>query len=320
MKIFYKRILSKKGLTLVEILVVLIVASVLLLCATGMLAPVNNLLNSVKSNAHMDTACDTITEFLRGSISKAEKVCVLPFPHATEEGYNLPSGTLRPEHEALNQKYNEYRNNLKFGEEIRALVFVNNYKEDFRLYDFGTICKINEDGTLTNIKDLNWGLNSGLLDTFSQLISQRDGGGGTENGPGAKPWNEFHKFDAFKEEFYSIIPTDQGNGHSYQVAFEWNGGDYFKISIQVFKRNGDWVFSNWNGKRPVFKVLPSFEPTNQINTLSFKILKNGSVDSETAEQINSISADETTIELITDADGKTTQDGVVFLYVVNTTF
>ena len=311
MKIFYKRILSKKGLTLVEILVVLIVASVLLLCATGMLALVNNLLNSVKGNAHMDSMCNTANEYIRGMVEKASKISIMPYPHATETAYALPSD---PKIDALNNQYNDYRNALKAGEEIKAFAVMNNYPGDFRLYDFGTICKVNADGTKTNIVDLNWGLPSVDMQTFANLLSERDGGG---EGKGGKNWDDFHVFDAFNDEFYSN-DSPGGVGYSYQIAFETKTSDsetYLTIHSQIFKRTGQDEFDHWNGSRPVFKKFASFEPSNQIKSLSFRLL-NGKASFDKTDSVNSISADGTTIELVTDADGKLTQDGLVILYVV----
>ncbi len=314
MKIFYKRILNKKGLTLVEILVVLIVASVLLLCATGMLAPVNNLLNSVKGNAHMDAMCNTANEYIRGMVEKASKISIMPFPHATETAYALPSD---PKIDALNNQFNDYRNALNAGEEIRAFAVMNNYPGDFRLYDFGTICKVNEsDGTKTNISDLNWGLPATDMQTFADLLSERDGGGEDKGG---KNWNDFHKFDAFNDDFYSN-GAPGGAGYSYQVAFETktSGGDtYLTIHSQMFKRTGQDECDHRDGGRPVFKKYDSFEPSNQIKSLSFRLL-NGKASYDNTSDINSISADGTTIELVTDADGRLTQDGLVILYVVRT--
>ena len=74
MKKDIKRIFNKKGLTLVEILVVLLVSSIILAIAMNMMGPVNNLMNSVRSNAQMDMMCDSANEYIRGKIQAAESL------------------------------------------------------------------------------------------------------------------------------------------------------------------------------------------------------------------------------------------------------
>ena len=74
MKKLLKRLLNNKGLTLVELIVVMFLTSVILAIAMGLLVPVKNLMNSLKSNAHMDTVCATANEYIRGTLQTAEKV------------------------------------------------------------------------------------------------------------------------------------------------------------------------------------------------------------------------------------------------------
>lgn len=83
MKKRIKRLFNKQGFTLVEVLVVLIITSVLLLCATGMLTPVNRLLNTTKADAHLDAASNTINEYIRGTIQKAKYISIAPVGSAS---------------------------------------------------------------------------------------------------------------------------------------------------------------------------------------------------------------------------------------------
>lgn len=71
MKKLLKRLLSNKGMTLVELIVVLFVSSVILAIAGGLVAPVKELMKSLKSNAHMDTVCVTANEYIRGTVQAA---------------------------------------------------------------------------------------------------------------------------------------------------------------------------------------------------------------------------------------------------------
>ena len=71
MKKLMKRLLNNKGLTLTELIVALFLTSVILAIAVGMLAPVKDLMNTMKSNAHMDTISSTVGEYVRGTLQAA---------------------------------------------------------------------------------------------------------------------------------------------------------------------------------------------------------------------------------------------------------
>lgn len=77
MKKRLKCLLNKKGFTLVEVLVVLIVSSILILCATGMMRPVNGLLNTTKADAHLDAVNDTVNEYIRRTIQNAKYLNII---------------------------------------------------------------------------------------------------------------------------------------------------------------------------------------------------------------------------------------------------
>ena len=72
MKKRLKLLLSNKGMTLTELIVAMFLTSVILAIAVGMLAPVKNLMNTLKSNAHMDTISSTVDEYLRGTLHSAK--------------------------------------------------------------------------------------------------------------------------------------------------------------------------------------------------------------------------------------------------------
>lgn len=316
MKKFYKLLLSKKGFTLVEILVVLIVASILLICATGMLTPVNNLLNSVKGNAHMDATCDTINEYMRGTLEKAEKICIIPYSQID---------TLKSQWKTYTDSYNATN-----GYEVRAMGVMENYNGDFRLYDFGDVTVIN----------YSWGFNpsdpmitSSASDgtvpgnAFASLMKNRDGGGRWQKGLDG---HEFHWFDAFNEEFYSNGTMGQAN-NSYQIAFELNssgGTQYLTVSSQMFRRTGTNQFHSSSGGVNYFNTLATYEPTNQIKQMSFRLLNTSNATIEGANSVNTVdtTADGTKyIKLAPDPNAvlesdhsvhKQAQDGIVILYVV----
>lgn len=310
MKKRLKWIFGKKGLTLVEILVVLIVASVLLLCATGMLSPVNNLLNSVKGNAHMDTACNTVNEYIRGMLEKSEAVSIIPYSKFESTDTDVVD-EVRGQWKSYVDKYN-YKN----GYEVRAIGILENYNGDFRLYDFGKVNNIDYSwGTSFEIKTSADGVNPG--NAFVLLVRHRDGGSADNGGLNG---NDFHWFDAFNEEFYSNGVSGAVN-YSYEVAFESagktlnvdggsiNGVSHLTVNTQVFKRTG----KAYQGD------ILKFEPANQLKSISFKLL-NGNATLGLAENINTVETDASgtkTIKLpIDETSGKVTRDGLVVLYVV----
>lgn len=309
MKKGIRRLLNKNGLTLVEILVVLIVASVLLLCATGMLSPVNNLLNTVKSNAHMDAMCNSANEFIRGSLEKAEDISIILYPEKNAS----PDIKSAAEAKMANQ-WNIYSAKYKAsdGYRLKAIGVMINYNGDFRLYDFGDVTEIEYEWGWDSANQLQISSSANNGGAFTTLINDRDGAGRIHNG-----WDghEFHWFDAFNEDFYSNGASGNLN-YSYQLAFESKSqslGDgsissnYLRICSQIFKRKGNLYSTN------VDEQILSYEPANQMKTLSFKLL-NGTAN------ISSLS--DTSINNIVDIDGIKTIDissgmnGVVMLYVV----
>lgn len=71
MKNRLKRLLNNKGLTLAELIIVMFISAVIISVALGLLVPVKDMMNSTKSNAHMDTVNSTVNEYLRGTVQTA---------------------------------------------------------------------------------------------------------------------------------------------------------------------------------------------------------------------------------------------------------
>ena len=71
MKKRLKRLLSNKGMSLVELVVAMFLTTVIMAIAFGLFVPVTNLMNTMKSNAHMDTVSATVDEYLRGTLQTA---------------------------------------------------------------------------------------------------------------------------------------------------------------------------------------------------------------------------------------------------------
>ncbi len=73
---------SKKGTTLVEVLVAMFITSILVGIAFGMMTTETRLMNTVKSNAHLDAVCDTVNEYVRNCVSTAKRGAVYKFESA----------------------------------------------------------------------------------------------------------------------------------------------------------------------------------------------------------------------------------------------
>lgn len=327
MKKRFKRLLGKKGLTLVEVLVVLLVSSILLGCAIGMLSPVKRLLNSTRSNAHMDIMCDTVNEYLRGSIEKAEAVSIIMYPDSISTDYygdtddkayiDAADAKIKAAWKNYSEKYK-----ASDGYQLRALGIMQNYNNDFRLFDFGDVTTITYSwwGELpgTNPIELDSTSETDITagQTFLSLLDFRDGGGrdrSYESPPrSGLNGNEFGWFNAFNEDFYGNTLSGTNN-YGIQVAFEAVSGgsgdvDYMTVSTQMFKRTGD----KYSGD------TTTFEPVNQVKSLSFKMLNGNASVSSVTGNINRVETVDGAKQIVSvaNANGKTYNENVVILYVV----
>lgn len=324
-----KLLLRKKGFTLVEMLVVLVVSSILLGIAMGMLRPVTSLLNTLKGNAHMDAVSNTGNEYIRGCMEKAVAVSVVPYSKLND---------LKDSWKDFTTEYTKAD-----GYSVRAIGVMGNYNGDFRIYDFGEVNVIGGpdhpehtwtyDSSLGNPVSHNSAGESPAGTAFVTLIENRDGGGrdhyvwGDAQIYHGYDGNEFHRFDAFNEEFYSNGATGSLN-YSFEVAFEVKektitegdttvtGVSYLTIYSQIFKRTGN-LYSGDESEKKL-----KFEPANQIKSLSFKLF-NGTAKLDVSNDVNTVETDISgtkTIKLATDESGDVKRDGLVILYVVRDSY
>lgn len=177
MKKNIKRIFNKKGLTLVEILVVLLVSSIILAIAMNMMGPVNNLMNSVRSNAQMDMMCDSANEYIRGKIQAAESLKIY---RLTEQNMLPGSGGAVP---AVSDVY------------VIAVLNVKSSAStpEYRIFDFGRVASGDEIMTLINESVLNIGNAVDKYAVFNEAFYQ-DSSYAVEilNGESGKKWLEIH--------------------------------------------------------------------------------------------------------------------------------
>lgn len=301
MKNRFKHLLGKKGLTLVEILVVLVVSSILLGIAMGMLMPVSRLMNSLKGNAHMDAMCDTANEYIRGTLQTATSVSVFSFP-------DLPDDEI--DWSAMEDQLTEYKKDTA-GYQIKLLAVLRNYNDDYRIYDFGDVTDLND-------ARFHWAA-SFHPDTLQLLIKNRDGGGRWQGGLDG---NEFHRFDAFNEAFYSNGFESGELNYSYQVCFDSVGKElkdeegnvtpgigYLNVKSQIFKRTEKAWVSKEDGSYE--HHIPASEPVNQLRSLSFNIF-NGDATLDSEQKVNSTVVQDGA-EMIDTSSG---MSGVVILYKV----
>ncbi len=177
MKHRIKRIFNKKGLTLVEILVVLLVSSIILAIAMNMMGPVNNLMNSVRSNAQMDMMCDSANEYIRGKIQAAKSLKIY---RLTEQNMLPGSGGAVP---AVSDVY------------VIAVLNVKSSAStpEYRLFDFGRVASGDEIMALINESVLNIGNAVDKYAVFNEAFYQ-DSSYALEilNGDSGKKWLEIH--------------------------------------------------------------------------------------------------------------------------------
>ncbi len=141
MKNFFKPILNKKGLTLAEILVVLFISSVILVITANLMKPVQDLLNSVRSNAHIETLCDTANEFIRGSVQTANDVTVFRLDDTSGSVADVT---------AVDAKLAAYKTE---GYNVKAIAVLKNSQGAHRVYDFGVISAASMADMLKNPSD-----------------------------------------------------------------------------------------------------------------------------------------------------------------------
>ena len=186
MKKSFRNLFNKKGLTLVEILVVFIVSSILIGIAMGMLAPVRNLMNAIKSNAHLDAVCDTANEYIRGRLQSALSVTMMKAE--TDDDINNIG--------IVAQEYTDKSDSDKTV--LKALAILGEKDPDdssntlYRLYDFGTVT--------------NGGMSSGDVVQIGELKSYIK-----------NPSTAYNKYSAFMNAFYENT--------SYSVKFSWGTHD-----------------------------------------------------------------------------------------------
>lgn len=329
MKQRFKRLLKKKGLTLVEILVVLVVSTILIGIALGMLTPVKRLMNTLKSNAHMDALTDTVNEYIRGSLQNAEAVNIIMYPDSINTDYwgnsddhayiDAADNTIKAAWKNFSEKYK-----ASDGYKLKAIGIMQNYNNDFRLYDFGDVTNINYTwgGSLAAPIVLNSSAEGPLTagQTFLSLLDFRDGGGRDrtwESPPrSGLDGNEFGWFNVFNDAFYSNGASSDTN-YSIQVAFEAVGSElddgstnlnYLTVNTQMFKRIGN----KYNGDDL------TYEPANQVRSMSFKTLGGNTSLSTVSGTINKVETVDGGKQIVSVANdnGKTYNENVIMLYVV----
>lgn len=152
MKKMLKRLLNNKGLTLTELIVALFLTSVILAVAMGMLAPVKNLMNTLKSNAHMDTISSTVDEYFRGTLQAAK---TLKFIELND------NNTIKSEDTDGVKTF--FSSN---GNKVKALAVVNVSDDavpEYRLYDLETIPSGGYTDLVNILGNINVGSNKPVL-------------------------------------------------------------------------------------------------------------------------------------------------------------
>lgn len=132
MKKLLKRLLNNKGMTLTELIIVMFVSSVIFSIAMGLIIPVKNLMNTTRSNAHMDTISSTVNEYFRGTVQSATSLVFVRL----KADNNIEDSKL--------VTVTEYFNKQK-GKGIKAIAVLNTSADPdkdppvYRIFDFGSV-------------------------------------------------------------------------------------------------------------------------------------------------------------------------------------
>lgn len=242
MKKRLKRLLSRKGLSLVEVLVVLIISSILILCATGMMTPTNGLMNTMKSNAHLDVVCDTANEYIRRRMQNAIAVSIIGYDSSD-------SSTLT----AMQQQVHDYaaKTTTDYELKVNAIAILKNPDGYYRLYDFENVTE------------------SGI----SSLISGAGTSGSTSEGDYGVFNPDFYENTSyvmtFTNDTLNPVYKKDSDGNFVKDAdgnpvVDYNTTNWIKVTSQSFREDGSggWTLAN------------------QPKTLSYKVF-GGNVDFKT---------------------------------------
>lgn len=244
MNSIFKRLLSKKGVSLVELIVAMAITSVILLIATSMLAPANNLMNSIKGNAHLDTLCDTANEYIRGALQTAVSISVYKYDSST-----------------LNDIEIQADNYIKSGLKTKALAVIEipvetdasgNQIKAFRLFDFTTI--IDKTTLMNDLSIADIYKNGAFLEPFYEKTSFSVKISTPTNDTGASSWIKL------KSRCYNIYSGDQNNQEKTMTFKCLNGNTGIDTGSTV---QGDGTDEPYEGS---FVILYTVKDFSSIKT------------------------------------------------------
>lgn len=129
MKNILNRLRGKKGTTLAEVLIVLFISSILITIAMGLMRPVQELTKTVKGNAHMDSMCDTVNEYLRDVLQPARQVWVYKHTSTNKSDIKAKAAELKTNCVDLAGRRTT----------VCAVIIKKDSSGKYRIYDYGTI-------------------------------------------------------------------------------------------------------------------------------------------------------------------------------------
>lgn len=153
-----KRLKSKKGFTLAELIVTIAVSTLIVAAAVGLFSPAMGLIDSIKSNTNLDVLCDTSNEYIRNCLQGAGNVSVNSFNIS-----GLDSVKNQIDNIAVYDNY-----------EVRALGYMNN-----KLYDFGAVTSGNISSKIASYNDYRV-FNDAFYGIVNYKLSFSSGGNGDE--------------------------------------------------------------------------------------------------------------------------------------------
>lgn len=236
MKQRLKRILNKKGITLVELLVALVISTMLIAITATMMGPVSALLNTVKGASDMDSMCDTANDYIRASLQSASDISIY------YSGSDISA--------AIDAKLGEYQSFAKDTTDknskktVKAIAVLPNSSGDYRIYDFGTISSM-------------------PAETFNNLIENEN----------ARDSGDYFAFD---EAFYNYTDYRVSFSNQTSSTTDSDGNNalsgYLRVQSQCFKETGDGTEEAASQIRSLsFKIFNSSASVSSAEAVSGEI-------------------------------------------------
>lgn len=135
-----KRLKNKKGFTLVEVVVAMVITTIIIVAVANLFSPAMQIISSVRNDVNYDTACNAVNTYVRNSIDSSAQVKIVALSDASSAVSAMQADA--------NYPASDYK--------LKALAVIGG-----KLYDFGTnVSSITASSTYSAFQDAFYGVNS----------------------------------------------------------------------------------------------------------------------------------------------------------------